>query len=114
MIGKTSVGKSSLYNTIFGTHVDTALGRCTLEVKPIFETKTRIFWDVPGDHHFYDYLSEKPIQHFACGDSIYILYDNTVEDVSPLMRLVNVLNKNLFLVRTKCDLHSKKDKYTLA
>lgn len=89
------------------------MGLCTSDVKPIYETKTRVFWDVPGDNQLFDYLSMKPIQHFACADCVYILYDNTVDDISQLVRLVNALNKNMVLVRTKCDMHSTSDKYTI-
>ena len=44
-VGRTSVGKSSLLNTLFGTKLKTSKGSCTkgVHVVDIFKEKVRVF-----------------------------------------------------------------------
>ena len=47
-IGKTSVGKSSLYNALFDLHLEVGLGSCTKEVNQVMVLDNKTFWDAPG------------------------------------------------------------------
>lgn len=80
-IGRTSVGKSSLLNTLFKTNEAVSKASCTKEIKIVTKINHITIFDCPGiDEHFDivkfpdkipDYLG--PMEH------IYYLYDGFIE-----------------------------------
>ena len=83
-MGRTSVGKSSLLNTLFKTDLKVSKGRCTKGVQPIaiFKNKIRIF-DCQGFDKKFN-LTESPEvipQYLGAMDAIYYLYEDPEEDV---------------------------------
>ena len=50
IIGETSAGKSSIYNTYFGLNLKTGQAECTMDIQQeLFDQQNnRVYWDSPG------------------------------------------------------------------
>ena len=102
-VGKTSVGKSSLINKLFGTNQKTGKGRCTQGITMVttFKNKVRIF-DCQGFDNKFDFTKTPDLipKYLGTMDSIYYLYEDPDDDI---VQTCLSLQKDFFAVRTKCD-----------
>jgi len=63
-VGKTSVGKSSLYNAVFDLNLEVGLGSCTDEVKIVKILGNKTFWDVPGVNNDFNMYTLEQLSFF--------------------------------------------------
>ncbi len=111
VIGDKSVGKTSLLNTIF--HMSNPLHQEDKTIikgaKFIIEHGTLLkcsVWECPGfNEEKMDLFNIKIISLLAVASKVFLLFDVSLQPIWDIARvLLTVRSKNLYLVRTKCDL----------
>mgnify|MGYP003686547365 CR=1 FL=1 len=102
-IGPTSVGKSSLYNRVFGLHLEEGLGSTTKEASLVKETDTTVFWDAPGINKDFGFYQPKHLGFFQSMSKVFILFDRDVDDVHFIIQVFATMKVPRVIVRTKCD-----------
>lgn len=102
-IGRTSVGKTSLLNTIFKTEEAVSKASCTKEIKIIAKIKNITIFDCPGIDEHFDIVKfpEKIPQYLGPMEHIYYLYDGYIEE--DIVKTFMAMRKKFYAVRTKVD-----------
>ena len=94
--GKTSAGKSSLINALYGDKLKeklkTALGKCTLVPKLALEEKNLRIWDLQGFDASFDFTGQA-LTFLNSLDTVCVLYDGQIGDVADLTRVLWALQK---------------------
>jgi predicted GTPase len=103
-IGPTSVGKSSLFNKIFGTNLTEGLGATTKEATVVKEFGDIVYWDAPGINKDFGFYQQRHLGFFQSLDEALILFDRDVDDVHLIINLISKMVPKVIYARTKCDL----------
>lgn len=91
-MGKTSAGKSSLLNKLFGLKEKVSHGKCTTKTKEVFVQNDLHVWDIPGFDDVYDFRAEA-LAFMNSLDGACILYDGQISDVADLTQILWVMKK---------------------
>lgn len=102
-LGRTSVGKTSMINKLFGTQEKTSPIRCTEDIKPVHVTDKVEVYDVFGEndeesYHNLEILVEAKKMHV-----VVVVYTEAVDSVLKLARLVKALRVATVYVRNKSE-----------
>lgn len=103
MLGKTSAGKSSTINALFGTHARTSPIRCTRDVKPVYEGDSIVVFDVFGDNDEESYHSTEILLQAKTLHKIVIVYTESVDGILKMARLMKALRTPLVFFRNKSE-----------
>jgi len=102
-MGKTSTGKTSTINKLFGTQEKTAPIRCTTDIKPVHVTDKVEVFDVFGENDEESYHQMDTLLAAKQLHKIVIVYTEAVDSVLKLARLVKALRVDKVYVRNKSE-----------
>lgn len=102
-LGKTSTGKSSCINKLFGAQEKTSPLRCTADIKPVKETDTLQVFDVFGENDEESYHNMQTLTVAKRLHVIVVVYTESVDSVLRLARLAKALRVNKVYVRNKSE-----------
>jgi len=108
-LGKTSTGKTSCINKLFGTEEKTSPLRCTMDIKPVSETDKLEVYDVFGENDEESYHNMEILLHAKSLHTICIVYTESVDSVLKLARLVKALKVDKVYVRNKSEDLTKEE-----
>jgi GTP-binding protein EngB required for normal cell division len=101
---KTSTGKSTLINKILGKNsCETGRGEVTRSPKSYSLGIDLNIWDLPGSNGETDYLNPDFISLVKGMNSIGIMIENTVSEMSDFMKCLDSFNISYQLIVNKCD-----------
>lgn len=110
--GSTSVGKSTLINTILEEKVaKTGKGETTVSVAP-YPAKFAPFvlWDFPGKNDEVSYFSTETLSLAKAMELCCVLFVATVKDCTAYIQLLESMGKDFVCVLTQCDDDEWNDK----
>ena len=111
VIGNTSVGKSSMLNSMFKLKLKTGLGTTTMQANLVVDDGPLKVYDAPGTNEEFDFYSPESLRMFASLDLVIICYDSSILNVKSVISTLSVINKSrIILVRTKCNLAKSHEK----
>jgi len=102
-LGKTSCGKSTMINKIYGTKCKTSPLRCTQGVEMVVSSDDLEVFDVYGVNDEETYASLKVLKKTKELHVVVCIYTDAVDHVLKLARLLDALNLNIIFVRNKCE-----------
>lgn len=102
-LGKTSTGKSSCINKLFGAQEKTSPLRCTADIKAVKETDTLQVFDVFGENDEESYHNMQTLTVAKRLHVIVVVYTESVDSVLRLARLAKALRVNKVYVRNKSE-----------
>lgn len=102
-MGKTSTGKSSAINRLFGTKEKTSPVRCTADIKPVCETDKVMIFDVFGENDEESYHNMETLTMAKSLHKVCIVYTESVDSVLKLARLTKALKVDKVYVRNKSE-----------
>ncbi len=107
VIGDISCGKSTFLNAMFGLSLSTALGHCTTKCEPVHRLNRAggsiVYWDVPGKNDDFRFYKLENLAFVKSLDTCLVLYDNDINMIRDLLRVVTQICNKVILVRTKLD-----------
>jgi GTPase SAR1 family protein len=112
-IGPVSAGKTSYINALFGLKLPTALSHCTEDCSVVHKDNKNIIWDVFGSNDTFRFFDPESLAFVKDLDVCVLLFCDDITMVSNMLKIVYAINKNLIIVRTKCDLYSEDDARTI-
>lgn len=105
IMGKTSAGKTTLINKLFGTNLRTDEIRCTTGVEPVYTAPDESIqcWDVFGDndeqsYHEIDLLMQAKTLH-----KLVVVYTDAVDNSLNMAKLVQALRLPTVFFRNKAE-----------
>jgi hypothetical protein len=108
-LGKTSCGKSTMVNKIYGTNCKTSPLRCTEGAEMVYDSDKLEVYDVFGVNDEQTYANTNMLLKTKTLHSVVCIYTDSVDHVFDLARLLNVLELNIVFVRNKCEDFSADD-----
>ncbi len=103
--GDVSVGKTSLFNKLFGLSLKVSTDHTTMTFQNVYQAGNVVFWDTPGQNTDAQLLLDPgAAQLLHAMDLIVIMYTTDLNTVSGLIGLARALGRPVALVRMKADL----------
>lgn len=102
-LGKTSTGKSSMINALFGTTCATSPIVCTKEANMVYENSDLQVYDVFGTNDIESYHNVELLMKTKTMHVVVCLYTESVESVLNQAKLLRALKVDVIFVRNKCD-----------
>lgn len=112
-IGPTSVGKSSLWNALFGLKLEVGLGSTTKEANEIHKVGNVTYWDAPGINKDFGFYKPHHLGFFNDLDKIFVLFESEIYSVALILKVFNAMGKKIVVVRTKIDTWNPSHKKTI-
>jgi len=109
-LGKTSCGKSTMVNKIYGTNCKTSPLRCTQGHERVYDSDNLEVYDVYGVNDEETYASTNTLLKTKTLHIVVCIYTDAVDHVLNLARLMNVLKLNIVFVRNKCEDFTAEDR----
>ncbi len=113
-IGNISAGKTSLLNELYGLNEAVALDHTTEGCKIVHVANNTHYWDVAGSNDDYKFYNAESLAFVKSLDLVVIVFDNDIAMITNFIKVVNAINPNIIVVRTKCDNASVKNTKSLA
>jgi small GTP-binding protein len=117
VLGNISAGKSSLMNTLFQLEEQVSLDHCTSVCKVVHSRRVDSgvihYWDVPGSNQDCKFYKPENLSFVKDLDKVFIVYCDDIAMISNIIRVVNAINPNIVLIRTKCDQHNARNVKTV-
>ena len=107
------MGKSSLYNALFGLKLEIGLGSCTKEAKEIKQVGNVTYWDAPGINKDFGFYKPHHLGFFNDLDKIFVLFESEIDSVALILKVFNAMGKKIVVVRTKIDTWDPSHKKTI-
>jgi len=106
-VGKTSVGKSTLLNSLLSDlgsaeRAETGRGETTLVISR-YQVSTLCLWDFPGNNNIVSYYDSHSVSLLKAMNVVCVLIENTVKENSNLIELVSGLGCPVLLILNKID-----------
>lgn len=108
-IGPVSAGKTSFINASYGLNVPVAMGHCAGTCDVVYKDVFNVIWDVQGENNDFKWYDPNNLSFIKDLDKCLIMFDNDISMISNIIKVVYAINKNILVIRTKCDLHSQFD-----
>jgi len=102
-LGKTSCGKSTMINKIYGTNCKTSPLRCTQGAELVASSDSLEVYDVFGVNDEETYAELNVLRKTKTLHIVVCIYTDAVDHVLKLARLMNALDLNIIFVRNKCE-----------
>lgn len=102
-LGKTSCGKSTMINKIYGTKCKTSPLRCTQGAEMVVSSDSLEVYDVFGVNDEETYANLNVLMTTKALHIVVCIYTDAVDHVLKLARLMNALDLNIIFVRNKCE-----------
>jgi len=102
-LGKTSVGKSTMINKIYGTKCKTSPLRCTQGAELVASSDDLDVYDVFGVNDEETYAELDVLRTTKRLHMVVCIYTDAVDHVLKLARLLNALDLDIIFVRNKCE-----------
>lgn len=72
------------------------------------------YWDTPGINQNIDYCKPPYLAFLHSLDKIFVLFDSDIQSVATILRVLNIMKKEIVVVRTKCDNWNQNHKRTVS
>lgn len=102
-LGKTSCGKSTMINKIYGTNCKTSPLRCTQGAEMVVSSENLEVYDVFGVNDEETYATLEMLMTTKALHIVVCIYTDAVDHVLKLARLMNALKLDIVFVRNKCE-----------
>jgi len=112
-IGPVSAGKTSYINALFGLKLPVAVSHCTEDCSVVHKDGKNIIWDVFGSNDSFHFFDADSLSFVKDLDVCVLLFCEDPAMVANMLKVVYAINKNLIIIRTKCDLCSEDDARTI-
>jgi len=106
-IGPISTGKTTMINTLCNIKLPVSLGHCTEGCKKVHTHDNTVIWDMCGTNDDYKFYNSKTLGFIASLDKVAILFSTDISAIANILRVVNEINPNIVLIRSKVDQHNK-------
>ena len=109
LVGRTSAGKSSLLNRMFGTTCKVGATRCTAGVEEVWRCahpdihKGISVWDVFGFNDEEAYESIETIKKFVSLHAVLLLYRDSIQNCKNTIELFRAADVKVIVVRSQID-----------
>ena len=105
IIGKTSVGKTSLLNKLFDLSLETSNRENTEGINVVFETPQYQVCDIFGENDNVNKRYEEPVtfEELKKGHTTIILFSEDINTVKNTFAYALTLDKNIIMVHSKID-----------
>lgn len=102
-LGKTSVGKSTMINKIYGTNCKSSPLRCTRGAEMVYDSDNLEVYDLFGMNDEETYTNVDVLMTTKALHIVVCIYTDAVDHVLNLARLLNALKLDIVFVRNKCE-----------
>lgn len=102
-LGKTSVGKSSMINKLFGANCQTSPLTCTKDVSEVWSSEDLVIFDVFGTNDEESYHNTKTLTTTKTLHLIVAVYTECVDSAFRFAMLLGALGVPVIFVRNKCE-----------
>jgi len=115
LVGRTSAGKSSLLNRMFGTTCKVGATRCTTGVEEVWRCahpdihKGISVWDVFGFNDEEAYESIETIKKFVSLHAVLLLYRDDIQSCKNTIELFRAADVKVIVVRSQIDTLTREE-----